>query len=120
MGVLSFIEKVCVQTAVYWAPAGNSGYGDSFAAAIEVPCRWDDVSEQIINQNGQEITSEAKLLLTDDVIEGGYMYLGTLDDLDSDPADPREVKKAFSIQQVRRTPLFRSTTQFVYEAFLTT
>lgn len=118
MGVISFVESVCVQTAVYWAPAGNNGFGKTFAAPVEISCRWDDVSEQVIDQQGQETMSKAKLLLTGDVIEGGFMYLGTLDDLDSSPQDPREFPSAYPIIQVLRTPLFRSSSVFVYECIL--
>ena len=30
MSILSLIKKVCVQDAVYWPPAGNTGYEPSY------------------------------------------------------------------------------------------
>lgn len=118
MGVISFIESVCVQDVLYWAPSGNTGYGEALLSPEERKCRWDDIGEIYTRDDGVVISTKAKLLLTADVKVGGYMMLGSLSDLESSSQDPRELQEAFPIVSVIRTPLFRSTKEFVYETLL--
>ena len=118
MGISKFIEKVCVQTAVYWGSPVEDGQGGmTFADPVEIACRWDISTTVISDSQGREVVSRAIILLTQDVDEEGYLYLGELDDLDSDP-DPREVQGAYSIKQFSKVSMIKSTTEFVRTAYL--
>jgi len=123
MGIIQFIQKVTVQTAVYWSPAGNDGYGGkTFADAVELTpptngVRWTDSTEVVSDKTGKEIVSRANVLVNSALEEEGYLYLGELDDLDSDPS-PLDVDGAYQIARVDKTPLFKSTDEFVYTVYL--
>lgn len=118
MGILNFIDSVCVQTAVYWAKNGRGfAPGKNYADAVEIKCRWDGQQQEVTDSKGEKVICNAKLLLTQNVTLDGYLYLGALADLDSDP-QPEDIKGAYRILKVKTTPLFKSIDQFVYEAFL--
>lgn len=120
MGILQFIAKVCVQTAVYWEGTGISGFGTpTYATPVEIACRWDGVSETITNSKGIEITSSAKITVTQTISKTGYLYLGFLEDLSvAQKADPLLVDGAYEIQKIEVTPLFKSDDKFVNLIYL--
>jgi len=128
-GLIKFVKKVCVQTAVYWAAPEADGYGGmSFSDPVELTpptngVRWDEKVQLILDKGttdtGKEIISNAVVLLNQDVVEQGYLYLGSLDDLDSgEQDDPLTVEGAWEIKQVEKIPLFRSTDEFIRKAYL--
>jgi len=120
MGILRFIERVCVQTAVYWPEPVPDGYGGhTYGDPVEIKVRWDDTIEMITNREGQEIVSKATIMTPADVQEGGYLYLGKISDLSEDEKDdPRKVKKAYPVQRLDISPLYRSSTEFVKLVYL--
>lgn len=123
MGIIQFIESVCVQTAVYWGSPAADGFGKKdFADPVEIAVRWTDVEELHIKRGqgvpGQEHISNAEVLLTTEVERGGYLMLGTLDDIPSDNPNPVAIEGAYEIEKVTKTPLFRSTDQFVRKAYV--
>ena len=120
MGIDRFIQKVCVQTAVYWGNPVNDGYGGfTFDEAVEIPCRWDDKVQILKDNAGIEKISRAEVLLTQDVDELGYLFLGSLDDLPSDHDNPAEIEEAYMINVFTKVPMIKSTTIFVRKAYLT-
>jgi len=77
MGISKFIEKVCVQTLVYWSDPTPDGYGGmTFSYPVELPCRWTDKVRTKVDNTGVIITQKAEILLTQNVTEQGYMWLG--------------------------------------------
>lgn len=120
MGLQEFISSVCVQTAVYWAPGTKDGFGNYvWSTGVEIACRWDDTTENIINKKGQTIVSNARILITQDIDVEGYMYLGTLDDLSaSQKINPKLVPTAFPIQRYEKSPEFKSTDRFIRTVYL--
>jgi hypothetical protein len=120
MSILKFIEKVCVQTIVYWAPLGSDGYGGTiYADPIERKVRWDDVTEIIKTNDGEDVVTRAKLMVVDDYTYKGMVYLGRIQDLTIvERKDPRSIINAYEIKSNPKTPLFRSSTQFVREIYL--
>ena len=120
MGIIQFVEKVCVQTAVYWgSPVSDGLGGNTYATAVDIACRWDGHLENMLNKFGNQITSKAKILVTQDVDEDGFLYLGSLADLSTEEKlNPMKVEKAFPIQRVDKTPLFKSTNKFVRQVYL--
>ena len=118
--LLDFVSSVCVQTAVYWGNPTPDGYGGyTFDDPVEIDCRWDGSTEMIRSSDGKEVLSKARLLLTQDVDEGGIIFLGSLDDLDSDEEEaPRKSADAWEILRFDKTPLFQSSTEFVREVYV--
>jgi hypothetical protein len=125
---MDIIENTYAQTAVYWGAPTPDGYGgNTFAAPIEVVCRWEDKEQFLGSQVGGEVTgglmlSRSIVFVKQDVDEEGYLYLGTLDDLvldSNDYIDPKEVDKAYIIKRFEKSPAVGSTTEFLRKAFLT-
>lgn len=140
--LLKFVSSVCVQTAVYWANPRPDGYGGYiYDYPVEIACRWDENIQLIRSSNGEEVVSKAQLLITQDVDEGGVVYLGELSDLDltgvvwnsedgitwnsindvlwvSLGVQPGHAAGAWKILSVTKTPLFQSTDEFVRMAYL--
>lgn len=120
MGLQQFISRVCVETAVYWAPGAKDGYGNNvWSEGVEISCRWDDKTEKIVDKYGKEIVSQAQLLITQDIDIEGYLYRGTLDSLETEQkSNPKLVTTAYPIMRYERSPEFKSTDKFVRVLYL--
>lgn len=127
MGISSFITNTCVQTAVYWGSPVEDGYGGkTFADPIELTppngVRWEnrtDLGEKVLNRLGEIINCNAVVFVLQDLEEQGWLYLGTLDDLDSaEEADPMTIDDAFEIKRFDKIPAMRSTTEFLRKVYL--
>jgi len=118
MGIEKFIQKIAVQTAVYWGAPQSDGYGGyTFSSPVEINCRWEGVSEVITNKNGKEIVSNAKVLVTTDLDKEGFLYLGTMES-GIDYSNPKNIEGAYVIQKIEKIPMIRSTTAFVRIVYL--
>jgi len=121
MSITQFIKKVCVQDAIYWGSPVNNGYsGKTYATPVEIKCRWEEKMRVIHDDKGQEFSSKAQILVTQNLDMEGYLYLGTLDSLESvvDETDPKNVTGAYEIIAIDRIPLFKSSTDFVHIVYL--
>ena len=119
MALTDFIRRACVQTAVYWGTPVADGYGGTtFAAPVEIYCRWTENREIIQNSLGEQEISNAQVIVLQDVDEQGYLYLGELDDLSSNPSDPKAEDDTFEIKKFDKIPELRSTTNFLRKAYL--
>ena len=120
MGILKFIDRVCVQTAIYWEPTGVDQYGQrTYASPRETKVRWDDSAEAISTNDGDQIVSKARLIVVEELKYQGYLLLGELDDFTGqDITNPKEVEKAYEIKRTDTNPLFRSTDKFVRQVWL--
>jgi hypothetical protein len=120
MAIQQFIESVCVQTAVYWAPDGADGYGGkTYKTPIEVPVRWDYKREVVKDDMGREVVSNAQILIPVDVQNGGWLYLGTLNDLNETQfSDPKGLDGTFEIIQFTKVSMPKSLTDFVRMAYV--
>ena len=88
MGTPAFVQRALTQDLVYWASPQNDGTGSlTFATAVEIKCRCEYKIEQVIDDKGEETVSRARIYVDQELDEGGYVYLGTLDDsnVESDP-----------------------------------
>lgn len=128
MTIASVLRKFCVQPCVYWgAPVNDGSGGFTFADPVEILVRWEDVTRILSSSDGKEKESKATVLLQQDVDEQGYLFLGTLDDLDALDSEvessgtvynPMNIEEAYPIIGVERIPFVRSTTVFVRTAYL--
>ena len=125
MGIEKFIEKVTVQTAVYWGSPQNDGYGGfTFADPVELSppangVRWVDKIQVVVASDGSEVTSDSEILVNQDLDLDGYLFLGKLSDLTNDEkADPMKVNGARLVLSKSKIPMVRSTTEFVRMVYL--
>lgn len=120
MAIISFIEKVCTQTAVLWSYQGSDGYGGmSFASPIEIKCRWEETAKILEDNDKKEFVSKAQILIPQKYSfkEQDFLYLGTLISIQS-AADPKSVEKAYEVVIKETIPLIFSTSAFVTKAYL--
>lgn len=105
------------QKAVYWAPTGTDRFGKkSYATGIEIKCRWEDVTEQFLDQQGQMVISKAKVYVDRDVVIFGFLWLGTLAEATS-TTDPLKNKGAREIQAFAKLPNLKAR-EFLRTAML--
>lgn len=106
------------QTAVYWASPVMDGEGRyTFDSPKEIPVRWVQKQVKFLNERGEEELSQAVVMLADDVVVNGYLYLGTEASL-SDEIDPLQVSGAYMIKGYTKTPSVDGS-QFVRKAYMT-
>lgn len=124
MGIERIINRMCVQTAVYWGSPTADGFGGiNYDEAKEIKCRWENKSELITggeaDNPGEELISDAQVYVLEDLDELGYLFLGTLNDLDSDAQEqPETISTAFQIKKFEKTAAHRSTTDFLRKVYL--
>lgn len=129
MGLNDFMQRAYKQSAVYWGSPQNDGSGGyTFAAPVELSpddnngVRWenrDELGGRVFDKQGDIISCNAIVFLNQDVVEQGYLMLGTLDDLDSaGELDPKVVDEAFEIKRFDKVPAIGSTTDFYRRAYL--
>lgn len=118
MSTLGFISKRLSQTLVYWANPVDDGYGYfTFDDPVEISGRCEYKVELVRSGLGEEVVSRAQVYLDQEVQEKEYLYLGTLDDMDSNP-DPRDVEGAMEVIAFEKIPKLGSSTLFLYKAYL--
>lgn len=108
MGIITRMRK---QTAVYWAPrAERDVYGRlQFEDPVEVDCRWEDVSEEFVDQNGARQVSRARVYVDRDMEIGSLLMLGELTDELSNLQDPHTYDGVWSVRSFQKTPNLRNT-----------
>lgn len=119
MSVITTLNRAARQTAVYWGTPVEDGYGNkTFATAVEISVRWEARNDVIADFAGREVASRARVFTLQDVDEEGWLYLGVLDDLDSNPDDPKQVSGAYEIKRFDKIPRLHSISEFVRVAYL--
>lgn len=120
MGILQFIEKVCVQTAVYWGYSSNDGFGQKvLKEPIEIKVRWTDKAQIVRTGDGKEIACLAEVLVQQDLDMEGFLYLGSLSDFSPlDLSTPQNLTGVLEIKGFDKIPLLKSTDKFVRTAYL--
>jgi hypothetical protein len=92
MGTPAWTKKWFKQDLVYWKKTGNDGEGGfEYDDPVEIKCRYEKKKEQVISGTGEQKLSRARFFASQQLEEGGYVYLGTLSDdavgLTQSPAD---------------------------------
>jgi len=117
---MSFLTRILKQTCVYWGLDTEDPYDDegfpNLIAGAELSCRWVDKSEEFINTQGARQLSKSRVLVASDVVPGGVLMLGDLDDV-TDLVNIKENSGAWEIARFDKIPNFRAT-EFVRVAWL--
>ena len=109
---MSLITKALRQRAVYW-PLGSAetggfdtdDYGQpAYAAAYELACRWEDVSEEFLDGKGERSFSNSHVMVGNDVMVGGVLWLGNLVDV-TDLLVPKNNAGAWEIKRFDKSGL---------------
>jgi hypothetical protein len=74
-----------------------------YAQAAEIDCRWDDITEEMVMADGTRDLSRAQIMVTEDVVVRGVLWLGELTDV-SDLLNPKNNAGAGEIRRVDRNP----------------
>jgi hypothetical protein len=102
MSVLDIIRKRATQTMVYWGSPTSDGYGgNTYADAEELACIWEEKQKIILDSMGKELVSLAVVFVNQDLDIGGLLYLGSLDDLDSNALPPSETYEILSEEKLK-------------------
>ena len=106
-------------TAVYWgSPVSDGEGGRTFDNPVELAVRWEERHDLFMDAQGQEQQSSAVVFVAQDVVVGGYLFLGDLDDLSSaEEGDPLNVDGAYEIRQFDKIPDLKATS-FLRRAWL--
>lgn len=77
------------QKVLHWSISSRDGYDNpTFAEAVELYCRWEDISVKFLDKAGNEIVSRAIVYLPSDVSIGDMLALGNSSNLASDTTLP--------------------------------
>lgn len=120
MGTPNFIQRHLNQTLVYWGNPQDDGEGGfTFDSAVEIIGRCEYKVEQVVSGNGELTVSRARVYLAQEVDQGGYLYLGTLDDsemVDSAP-HPDDISESMRIMVFEKIPRLEGP-GYLYKAYL--
>jgi hypothetical protein len=121
MSIADFISSKLNQTCVYWGTPQEDGYGTkTYGEPVELACRWEDRVQLVKNEIANtEFLSRAVVYLSQDVEIDGVLYLGVLDDLDSDAIDdPFKQDGTYIIKIFDKIPSLNTPTVFIRTATL--
>jgi len=109
------IASLLNQTATYWAPGSNDGYGGLlYPTKVEIVCRWQNVSELFRDSKGREAMSLAIVYTTEELATGGYLLIGNAGlEIEGSPMD----LGAHEIRHFGASPSLRAD-QTLYKAIL--
>lgn len=114
-------SRLLNQKALYWPPGSPDGFGGmTFGDPSEIPCRWEEKMIQYLSRTGETKISRAIVFVDQDLIPGGYLYLGSRTDLEShlpSAFEPTDLPNAWEIQSFTRIPGI-SAQQFTRSAIL--
>ena len=100
-----YLTKNLKQMATYWGNPTKDGFGGyTFTAPVIIDCRWLLKQELFIDAKGKEKVSAAVVLLGQDIILGGYLYLGM-----SAESNPKDVDDSFEIKGFAKIPDIKGT-----------
>lgn len=97
---MDFLTFGLTQVCTHWRKTGVDGYNQpTFAAPVQLACRWEDRVEKIQDDTGQDYVARSRIFLADDVTMDDYLFFGT-----SVTANPRSVGLARRVKAFRKTP----------------
>ncbi len=122
----NIVALFTVQKACYWGnPVPNDEGGWTFDAPVEIECRWEDKQELMEEYDNNKFSSQATVLVKQDIDRRSYMYMGRLTELQAiatangwDINKPQEFPTAFIVIQFTKTPMVFEDNDFVRQAFL--
>ena len=101
---MGIITRMLIQDAIYWAPSGVDSRGQpTWALPKEIRVRWEDVTQEFIDDDGDVQMSRALIYVSEDVEVAGVLFLGQL--LNTiDQTDPKANAGAWEIRRYEKLP----------------
>ena len=100
---MSYLTADHTDAVTYWAPEGFTAHGlPGFAAPVALMARWMLKNVLFRSLDGREVTSEAVVLLGQDVQIGGKLLLGTSTEL-TPPSEAKEIRGFSRVQEIAGT-----------------
>ena len=70
-------ERNLRQTLTYWEQDGTDQYNKpNLISPVQLPCRWEDNIELVIDKHGQEFKSKSRIFLAVPIRAEGYVLQG--------------------------------------------
>ena len=114
---ISVANRAMKQEAVYWPPDTLDEFGrPSWGTPEEISCRWEDVTEEFIDPNGDRQISKSKLIVDRDLLIKGLLKLGELDST-VDQDDPKDNEDVWEIRLFSKIPDFKGR-KYLREVYL--
>lgn len=114
---MSFITRILREKAVYWPYEGVDDFGqDKFGFPVEINCRWSQKSELYLNATGEEVVSNAVVMVDRKLVLGSLLWHGKLEDLQHWDK-PRDNPEAGEVKRMDEIP-DRRIKEYVRKAFL--
>lgn len=89
------------QVCTYWAPSSTNEYGRrTYAAAIELPCQWENTTQVLDSPEGKQLTITATVFLSQAVEKDGILMLTALSDAPATPDETYRIKQVLSFQDI--------------------
>jgi len=112
---MSLITSMRRQKAVWWSKTGVSTSGrSSFDLPVEVDCRWEDTSVEVLLPGTKKVNSEAVVYVDRLMKVGDRLLKGEMDS--NTPNDPLGASSV-EIKKFEGLPSF-SATETLYTAYL--
>lgn len=114
-----FIRRHLNQTLVYWGNPKDDGEGGyTFDDPIEIRGRCEYRTEIVRSDMNEELVSRARIYLEQPLDNGGYLFLGTLEDPKlGDSMHPDDTDEAMRILSQDQIPRLKGP-GFLYKAFV--
>jgi hypothetical protein len=104
---MGLIKRMRRQHAVWWSKTGQNHYGQAtFAAPVQIKCRWTDQTGEFRNAQGQALDSMAYVYVDRVMKIGDKLKKGELDS--NTPDNPLQDKLAYDIQSFDDMPDIRA------------
>jgi len=121
---MSIITRMLKMTCVWWPLASSESggiakgvYGETlYSDPLEISCRWEDRSEEYLNDKDEVQISNAVVYVDRDVVKGGVLMLGELTDITND-SSPLGNLNAWKIQKFEKLPNLK-VTEYLRTAYL--
>jgi hypothetical protein len=117
---MALLTRFLKQTVVYWEPTGTADASGkrTFESPVELSVRWEDKQAEFLDDKGVKHLSQALIYVGQALLMHGYVFLGSLTDLNSDQ-DPYGQEGAYPIRGFQNDPSVDGTDQ-VRKYFLST
>ncbi len=80
------------QKAILWTFAGYDGHGDvKVNAAVEIDVRWEERRRETLDADGNRITTDATVVVGQEIAVSSVMWLGALVDVTDPPVNLKQV-----------------------------
>lgn len=91
---MSIIESMCKQKAVWWKKIGADKFGkNTYDAAIEVKCRWENGEGETLNQQGITVPVSCAVYVRRVMTPGDVLMLITLAELNNTQINTQEPER---------------------------